>query len=100
MSEFTKDALVEQLSANVCEIVFTKLRGEEREMVCTRMASYLPETVATTLEEAATRKENDNVIAVWDLRVNNGEGGWRSFRIDKLKSINVIENFGVEATEE
>ena len=34
-------------------------------------------------DEAAERKQNDNILAIWDIENN----GWRSFRVDSIKRL-------------
>ena len=79
--------LKQQLSDNVVTVVFEKKDGTTRTMRCTLLAEYLPTKLVPEgpqlLQEA--RVENENVLSVWDL----DNGGWRSFRIDSIKSITV-----------
>jgi len=82
-----KKELKEILSENIWTVLFTKKSdGSIRNMRCTLIPEYLPEKEQQ--EEGKylhlpARKENPNVIAVWDLDKN----GWRSFAIDTLISI-------------
>jgi hypothetical protein len=84
---FQKYELKELLQNSVSTVVFTKVDGTEREMNCTLLAEYLPEQPVTEkqqlLTEGLTRAENPNTLSVWDLDSN----GWRSFRIDSIKSV-------------
>lgn len=66
------------LNTGVVEVTFTKVNGDKRLMTCTLQSSFLPEEVETE----KTRKQNDEVISVWDTEVN----GWRSFRFDSVIS--------------
>lgn len=79
----SKAELKENLSKSVSEVIFNKSDGTVRIMNCTLMAKYLPEQVA---EKTNNRKENDGVIAVWDL----DNEGWRSFRIESLTQVKYI----------
>ncbi len=82
-----KTELKENLSKFIAAVKFTKVDGTEREMRCTLMPSIVPEI---KLEEAhLPRKQNDEVLAVWDLE----NEGWRSFRLDSIIDIQYI---GVE----
>ena len=82
--KYTKDELKETLKKAVCFIKFEKVDGTERDMICTLMPKYLPEAKTTDLlVETVNRKENEKVIAVWDL----AKKGWRSFRIDSIMEI-------------
>lgn len=78
---FDKMELKEKLREKVAEVTFTKADGTERKMVCTLMDEYLPEISPRPLEEA--RKENDSVLAVWDLE----KEAWRSFRLDSVTNV-------------
>ncbi len=75
---YDKNTLKEQLANHIAYIVFIKADGTNREMTCTLMPSMLPEV---KLDEAhLPRKQNDEVLAVWDL----DNKGWRSFRLDSI----------------
>jgi hypothetical protein len=80
-----KYELKQQLQGNVATVVFTKADGTERTMRCTLLAEYLPVPEGAQLLTESVRKENDNVLSVWDIE----NGGWRSFRLDSIKSIAV-----------
>ena len=78
--------LVEGLKKNVMRVTFTKVNGEERVMRCTLHDSVLPEQPISGIK----KKENQETLSVWDL----DNDGWRSFRLDSIKEMKVIE--GVE----
>jgi len=78
-----KYELKQQLQGTVATVVFTKADGTERTMRCTLLAEYLPAPEGPQLLTESTRKENDSVLSVWDIE----NGGWRSFRLDSIKSI-------------
>lgn len=85
---FDKSYLKEQLSKHIADVVFIKADGTNREMTCTLIPSYLP--AAKPLDEGIRhipRKENDDVLAVWDLDNND----WRSFRLDSIIEVNYIK---------
>jgi hypothetical protein len=67
------------LSTDVVTVVFTKKDGSNREMICTTIPDYLPESTSSNISTAPS----DSVVTVWDLEQN----GWRSFRFDSVKSI-------------
>jgi len=71
------------LENGVVTVVFTKIDGTEREMKCTLNSDFLPESNKQLLTEGSTKKENDNVLSVWDI----DNQGWRSFRLDSIKEI-------------
>jgi hypothetical protein len=68
---FTKENLMDMLRNNVVTVTFTKVNGEERTMKCTLMV---------LLQESESK-----AVSVWDTEMN----GWRSFRVDSVKSISM-----------
>jgi len=78
-----REILVEGLKRNMMKVVFTKANGEERTMLCTLHESILPEQPISGIK----KKENKDVLSVWDIDAN----GWRSFRMDSIKEVKVIE---------
>ncbi len=75
---FDKETLKSELQSFVAKITFTKADGSNREMTCTLKPSLLPEV--KLVEAHVPRKQNDDVLAVWDLDNN----AWRSFRLDSI----------------
>lgn len=74
--------LKETLVSGIATVTFEKADGSLREMRCTLQSTYLPQP--QLLQEGMTpRKENLDTLAVWDIDA----GGWRSFRMDSIKSI-------------
>lgn len=80
----SKIELKESLFKSVAKVVFNKSDGSIREMVCTLMPKYLPEQIA---EKTNTRKDNDSVLAVWDIEKES----WRSFRLDSIVDVEYIK---------
>jgi len=78
---YTKETLLEQLKSNVCQVKFTKVSGEERDMLCTLMEDKLPEKHITT----RIKKPNDSILSVWDLDKND----WRAFKIANVEEVTV-----------
>lgn len=78
-----RNELIEQLSTNICEVTFTKVNGEQRVMPCTLREDFLPARNESNTE----RKVNENVLSVWVTDAN----GWRSFRVDSVTDIKVLE---------
>lgn len=78
-----RNELIEQLSTNICEVTFTKVNGEQRVMPCTLREDLLPARNESNTE----RKVNENVLSVWVTDAN----GWRSFRVDSVTDIKVLE---------
>ena len=80
----TRDNLKNTLKDCIVKVTFEKTDGTMREMRCTLNNTYLPpQKVLAEGEEPVVRKENLDVLSVWDVEV----GGWRSFRMDSIKSI-------------
>ena len=80
--EWDKEAVVNKLREEICEVTFTKVNGEQRIMQCTLKSSLIPVVESTEANEAKkTKKENPSVLAVFDVTA----GGWRSFKWDLLK---------------
>lgn len=78
---FDKETLTNDLRTLIAQVKFTKADGTVRDMRCTLMPSLLPEV---TLEEShVPRKQNDEVLAVWDV----DKQAWRSFRIDSIINV-------------
>lgn len=93
MSLYQRDVLLNDLRKNVIEITFTKVNGDQRIMRCTLMEHMLPATYRANPEEKASEGEfhqkNPDVIAAWDVQA----GGWRSFRIDNVTYVQVIDSY-------
>lgn len=84
---FNKERLANHLKTMTAVVTFEKADGTKRVMNCTLMPEYLPP--AKPLDENVKhlpRKENDNVLAVWDI----DNSGWRSFNIDSIINIEYI----------
>ena len=75
---YTKKDIADKLHASNVNVTFTKVNGEMRVMKCT-----LQENVVPAFESKGVKKENDNVLSVWDL----DKSAWRSFRVDSVKSV-------------
>lgn len=73
------------LKDNTCEVKFTKVDGTERVMKCTLNEKYLPAQV--DVEEISQDTTPKTSIAVWDIE----KEGWRSFRIDSVKTISEVK---------
>lgn len=81
---FTKENLIDMLRNNLVTVTFTKVDGTERVMKCTLMSEYVPNAPTNNgqmlLQESAAK-----TVSVWDTEAN----GWRSFKVDSVKSISV-----------
>lgn len=79
--EFTREEVSSGLKSAIGTVVFEKVDGTLRTMRCTLQEDYLPTTENKSEKKKAA---NDEVLCVWDL----DNGGWRSFRLDSIKSLN------------
>ena len=78
-----RDELIEVLSKSICDIEFVKVDGSIRKMTCTLLEEMIP----MKNEASKPHAINTDTVKVFDLE----KEGWRSFRIDSLKSIKVKE---------
>ncbi len=81
----TKKELIEMFSLfETLEVVFTKVDGSERTMVCTTKSHLMKDTKDTTVQpKKTTRSDNPDVMNVYDTE----KDGWRSFRVKNLTKI-------------
>jgi hypothetical protein len=90
---FTRDVVLKDLRESVVEVSFKKADGTARIMRCTLMSEYLPKSYNESVDEQNQEKEfhkkNENVIAAWDVQ----NGGWRSFRLDSVEYLQVIDSY-------
>lgn len=90
MTMYQRDTLLNDLRKYAVAVYFTKINGEKREMRCTLRPDLLPPTyVNEQTEEKKFHEENREVIAVWDLV----KGGWRSFRVDSVEYVQVLDSY-------
>lgn len=87
--KMNKDELLDLLHNNVANITFTKVNGDVRVLKGTLLDQYLPQKEVETIVETQTRKaNNDNVVVTWDIE----NDGYRSFRVDSVTAVEIIEN--------
>jgi len=86
-----KDTVIEKLVDDTVVLLFEKTNGEMREMTCTLSSSIVPPAPTDTTTKP--RRKNPDVQAVWDTNAQ----GWRSFRWDKVKTVDGI-GFKMEQT--
>jgi len=80
-----REDLISILQNSVAVVTFVKKNGELRKMKCTLQSDTLPDLVGSN------HKRNYDVLPVWDLEVNDGAGAWRSFRLDSIEDVEVLE---------
>ena len=86
----TKTDLKNLLDQNVVVVDFTKLNGDKRVMTCTLREDIKPAaTKIDTMSQKKVREISDAVVSVWDVNAK----GWRSFRYDRVNSIDVVEEY-------
>jgi len=85
----TREALIEVLSANVCQVTFTKLNGEVRVMPCTLKEDLVPKyerkTPLVESEETAEVKAASPTLSVWCT----DKAAWRSFRVESVTNVEI-----------
>ena len=64
------------------DIKFTKVNGDEREMMCTTNFSMIPvENHPKVNEDSSNTKTPDsNILRVWDMEIDS----WRSIKVDSI----------------
>ena len=86
----TRADLKNLLEQNVVVVDFTKLNGDKRVMTCTLREDMKPPATKTdTMSQKKVREISDAVVSVWDVNAK----GWRSFRYDRVNSIDVVEEY-------
>jgi|TARA_R110002074_G_scaffold289100_1_gene460914 hypothetical protein len=89
----TKVDLKGLLSQNVLVVDFNKISGDKRVMTCTLREDMKPQaTKDDTLSQKKVREMSEAVVNVWDVNAK----GWRSFRYDRINSVNIVENYLTE----
>ena len=74
--------MMDQLQTSLCRVIFTKLNGEERDMLCTLKEGVIPRATKDPITQKKVRDLNEEVLAVWDVN----KKGWRSFRVSNVVS--------------
>lgn len=88
---YKRDDVLKDLHHHIIEVSFNKVNGDQRVLRCTLDPQYLPPNYNKQhLAEEHKKKENKETIAAWDL-VN---GGWRSFKIESVTYVQVIDTAG------
>ena len=86
MAMLSKTELKENLSRSVAKVIFNKSDGSTRIMNCTLISEFLPEKRLDESVRHVPRRENDEVLAVWDIDSN----GWRSFNVNSVIEVEYI----------
>jgi hypothetical protein len=83
---FNYENVLEQLKNNVLQVTFSKVNGEERIMPCTLQTEYMPELSESKVQRVEELSVNKSVIRAFAI----DKQSWRSFRVDNVKAIEVI----------
>lgn len=79
---YNRDEMLNELRQRDCRVIFKKVNGEERDMMCTLREDALPEWSVDKNSEKESRGYSDETIRVVDVNKNE----WRSFRVDSVVS--------------
>lgn len=83
-----RENIKEILESSIASVTFTKINGEERVMQCTLNEKYLPPVKKDEpITQKKVREINEEVLSVWDTKAE----GWRSFRIENVKNVDVVD---------
>ena len=74
-----RSEMIQELHDRNCKVIFRKVDGTERTMICTLNEGAIDNG---DIAKREVKSRNDNVIAVWDVE----NKGWRSFRVDSVIS--------------
>tara|TARA_B100000131_G_scaffold321617_1_gene372891 strand:- start:18396 stop:18695 length:300 start_codon:yes stop_codon:yes gene_type:complete len=78
---YSYEKMMEDLKLATCRVIFKKVNGEERDMVCTLKEDVLPPAKKDDpISQKKIRELNKEVIAVWDIN----KEAWRSFRVENV----------------
>jgi hypothetical protein len=83
---FNYDSIISQLRDNVLQVTFSKVNGEERIMPCTLQTDYMPELSESKVAVVDEFSVNKSVIRAFAI----DKQSWRSFRVDNVRAIEVI----------
>lgn len=80
----SRDDMITTLKNNVCRVVFTKVNGDERDMICTLQADKI------NYESKGTETQpSKDVIRVWDIK----KEAFRSFKVDNVTYFDKEEKY-------
>lgn len=86
----TRTDLKNMLEQNVLVVDFNKLNGDKRVMTCTLREDMKPRaTKDDAMSQTKIREVSDAVVNVWDVNAQ----GWRSFRYDRVNSVDYIKEY-------
>ena len=80
--ESEKEWLRKILRNEIIDVTFLKKDGSERKMQCTLLSEEIPTDM---VPKGSNKTQSNETIAVFDVE----NQGWRSFRWDSIKQINL-----------
>lgn len=87
---YSYDKVIEQLKTNVLQVTFDKVNGERRIMPCTLQTDYMTdpskELSESKVSQVESKSVNKSVIRAFAI----DKQSWRSFRVDNISAIEVI----------
>ena len=88
-----REEILKNLKTNVIEVCFRKVTdGNERNLVCTHMFGYIPETPGVNpqvhLDQEHAKPENQDRIVAWDVE----NSAWRSFYVREVRYVQQKDN--------
>ena len=79
----SREYMIGELQQRVCRVIFKKVNGEERDMMCTLIEDVLPDAKKDDpISQKKVRAVNDGVIVAFDTL----KGAYRSFRVENVIS--------------
>ena len=79
----SREYMINELRKRVCRVIFKKVNGEERDMMCTLIEDVLPDAKKNEpITQKKVRDINEETIVAFDTL----KGGYRSFRVANVIS--------------
>lgn len=82
-----KSEVVALLHAGLVDLDFEKADGSIRQMTATLKQSELPLREEGEFKVLPDHQTNPNIVTCFDVQIQ----AWRSFRIDRLREFNVVD---------
>lgn len=79
----TKNQVRKLLTEGLVELTFVRADGVVRTMESTLRPDLIPKLPM----DSHVGPPNEGLQVVWDVKANEGTGGWRSFRWERLNSV-------------
>ncbi len=91
MKGYSIEQLRDLLTENVLEVVFEKKNGEQRRMLASTNALYIPEQPKNMIRNPYIDRPSDaEVLTVVDTEIEDGVR-WRAIRFDSIKTFFVTD---------